>query len=262
MKMRTIIAIITTLLALYFTASYYLYSQASNILYEYQHSKNLTYTVPTEHASVTNSSGDQLDILTTKNPGSQTHFLYLHGTWGRLPYIINDLTRYGSVWTVAYPGYSESTGTSNTAKVNEAAEIALSQMNKAGIPNSSIVVLGHSLGGSPALLLAGKHADLKQVITVNTFYSMQKRCQREYSVLCIFTRGVHPSNIYARTTKAPVLILHSKDDTGIPYQDSEELEKIISSPIHSFKLITGAHETIPVDLIMKHAGVSSVPTVE
>jgi len=245
------IIILLSLSFLWVTASYYLYTQAVKIVYEPQYSKDLVYKVETTTEFTNNSAGEKLDLLFTKKADSDKYFLYLSGNVGRLPYIVEGLSEYQNLLSVAYPGYSLSQGAPNTDKVNEAAEIALKYLNDKGITNDKITVFGHSLGGSPSLYLASKHADLNKVIIVNTFYSMQKMCEIEYSILCVFASSIHPSNTYAKQAKAPIIHYHNPKDEKIPFAQGQELNKIIASQ-NSFYEISGTHGEFPVDEALRY----------
>jgi dienelactone hydrolase len=239
------------LVVLWFSASFYLLTQAQQVIYDEEYSKYLDFSNSYQKATVKNSSNENLDLLIGEKSETKNYFLYLHGTWGRLPYIVDGLTEYGSVYSIAYPGFSDSQGSSSTDKVNESAELALKYMNDKGIKNEQITVLGHSLGGSPALYLSAKHENLNKVVIINTFYSMKAMCEKQYSILCIFAGGVHPSIDYAKQAKAPIVHLHSPTDEFIPFKQGCELEQNIASKNHSFHQIKGTHGEFNVDEVMK-----------
>lgn len=259
---------IALLLCLWLGGSFYLYTQSTKVIYEIDKSKNLIINTSYSKVSVKNSKNDNLDFLislkkTNPNiPGTglkqdislvdqNNWILYLHGTWGRLPYIIEGLNDYSNVLSVSYPGYSDSTGSSNTDLVNETAVLGLEYLNKTfGIENKNITVLGHSLGGSPAFHLASKYENLKSVVTVNTFTSMQKMCERQYYILCIFSGEIHPSYRYAKEARSRMKIIHNPKDEFIPQTMGKELDGLVKSP-HKFYEISGTHGTFPVPELIK-----------
>jgi dienelactone hydrolase len=255
-NLKKIIISIIALIVLWLVASFYLLTQAQQVIYDEEFSKYLDYSNSYQKVTIKNSANENLDLLVGEKPNAKNTFLYLHGTWGRLPYIVDGLSEYGSVYSIAYPGFSDSQGTSSTDKVNESAELALKYMNDKGIKNEQITVVGHSLGGSPALYLSTKHENLNKVVIVNTFYSMKAMCEKQYSILCVFAGGVHPSIDYAKQAKAPIVHLHSPTDEFIPFKQGFELEQNLASKTHSFHQIKGTHGEFNLDEAMKKAGVS------
>ncbi len=70
----------------------------------------------------------------------------------------------------AYPGYHESEGKSTVDSVHETAVLAYEWLvQKKGFAENKITILGHSLGGSPAIYLAAKKPQAKQLVIINTF---------------------------------------------------------------------------------------------
>jgi predicted alpha/beta-fold hydrolase len=237
-------------------ASACLFTQAQQVIYDEEYSKNLDYSIEYQKVVIKNSSNENLDLIIAEKANSKNYFLYLHGTWGRLPYIVDGLHEYGNLYSVAYPGFSDSQGVSNTDKVNEAAEISLKYMNEKGIKNEQITIVGHSLGGSPALYLASKHENLGKVVIINTFYSMKAMCEKQYAILCVFASSIHPSIDYAKQAKSRIVHFHSPTDEFIPFKQGYELEQNITSPSHTFRQIKGTHGEFNVDEVMKKSGIT------
>jgi hypothetical protein len=244
------ISLISLLLIIWLGASYYLYTQASTIVYEYSRSKDLKFEVPSIDKKILKlDNGEQIGLQIVPNSNTDKYILYLAGNWGPLPPIVKDLSKYANVAFVYYPGYGESNGKSNTNLVNQSAEKALNYLQNQGIANNQITVFGHSLGGSPSLYLASKYSDLNQVIVVNSFYSIQKMCELQYSILCVFAGDVHPSYKYAREAKSNILHFHSPTDEFIPFKQGQLLDKEIKSK-HEFIEISGSHGEPKIDEIM------------
>jgi predicted esterase len=256
LSIKKIIIGLITIIIVWLSTSAYLFTQAQQVIYDEEYSKNLDFTAPYQKTFIKNSANEDIDLLIAQKPNSRNYFLYLHGTWGRLPYIVDGLYEYGDVYSVAYPGFSDSQGISDTNKVNESAVLALKYMNEKGIKNEQITIIGHSLGGSPALYLSSKYENLNKVVIINTFYSMKAMCEKQYSVLCIFASSIHPSAEYAKESKAPIVHLHSPNDEFIPFKQGFELEKSIKSQNHTFHQIKGTHGEFSVDEVMKKSNIT------
>jgi hypothetical protein len=166
----------------------------------------------------------KISMLEIENPSSDNVILYLHGNAGRLEHFYDDLTVMGSVYSPAYPGYSESEGSPTMENVYETAMVSYNYLvNVKKIPENRIVIFGHSLGGSVATYLASKKEKAKRLVLVNTFSSIQSMCFRTANVLCGLTGGTFNSAENAKNVKTPVTQFAYKGDTTIPFAEGEKL---------------------------------------
>lgn len=151
-------------------------------------------------------------------------FLYLHGNSGRINDYFAGLTQYGNVLSVAYPGYHESEGDPSTEKVYEASTLAFDWLvDVKKVAPEDIVIIGHSMGGSPAVYLAGQRPKANRVILVNTFSSIQSMCYRDYTIFCVFAGGILNSASNAPNVKIPVRQFVYGDDLTVPADEGRKL---------------------------------------
>lgn len=243
--------ILFSLLTVWLGASYYLYTQSTKVIYETEHSKDLKFNLPTTQDYTSLKSGEKIDVLSINNQSSSQYILYLHGNWGRLPGLMESMSKYANVVSVSDPGYSQSTGNSDTDKVNATAVAGIDWLRAKGIADNRITVIGHSLGGSPSIYLATQYPNLNRVVTINSFFSMQKMCEIQYKILCIFAGDIHPSNKYAPNIKANFIQVHSTEDEFIPYTQGKELNKLITAKNY-FVDIKGKHGGPNFDEVVKN----------
>jgi pimeloyl-ACP methyl ester carboxylesterase len=253
-----IFLIIISLFA-WLTGSLYLLSQSKNLIYQTNQSKNLEYTVDVYSEFLTLKTGETIELLITKpkitrpkNIDSQI-ILYFHGNAGRLPINIQQLAKFGTVISPAYPGYSKSTGHSSTEKIHDTIQATLDWLESQDFDPQKVTIFGHSLGGSAAIYAATKYPQAKQLILVNTFYSIQRQCQLEYKILCIFTGSIHNSaNIAPNINpQIPLHHFHNPEDELIPYSDGQELFELMPNNKKVFKDIDGTHGDIDATWIME-----------
>jgi pimeloyl-ACP methyl ester carboxylesterase len=197
---------------------------------------------------IRNSAGQNLSLWELQNPKTDSVILYLHGNSGRINDFMPDLyTAGGTVYSIAYPGYHESEGSPTPDSVNEAAVLAYDEIvNKKGIPESKITILGHSMGGSPATYLASVRPNAKKLVLINTFSSVQSMCMRQLSILCAFTGKVFNSASLAKDVKIPVRQFAYKNDLNVPFNEGEKLyENFTGTTNKSFTIMDKNTHTYP-----------------
>lgn len=262
--MKKVLRIISSLIFIWLAVSAGLYFLSGKIIYETSFSRGQKFNIPYEQIFVKNAAGEKIDMMWApfpsplmgggdqgRNAGVVRTYLYLHGNAGRLPFIVEGLAKEGSVLAPAYPGFSGSEGRSNTKNINETVDLSMDLLRAKGIEDKDIVVFGHSLGGSPAVYAAAKYPDLGLVVLVNTFYSVQKMCEAQYYIFCLFSGGIHDTAAIAPLAKAPIRQFHDLNDNVVPFEQGEALFKILGSPDKKFMVLPGSHSDFDVGNIIK-----------
>ena len=216
--------LVSSILLIWLVLSLFLYSQASTLVFNNKVSwapvPNYGYNL----SFIKNSAGQNISVWEFKNTTSDKVILYLHGNAGRIGDFFVDLNTIGTVYSPAYPGYHESEGSPNTENVYEAAELTYNWLvNDKKIDPKKIIILGHSMGGSPAVNLASKHPEAKKLILVNTFSSVQSMCFRDFTILCGFAGDILNTAKYAPDVKIPVRHFVYKRDLTVPPEEGRKL---------------------------------------
>ena len=253
------ISILSVLLIIWLAASYYLFTQAQTLVYEIEAQEFVEFEsnrLNFERVTVSNADNESIEILVIEKWGageSDKTYLYLHGNVGRLEYILNDLSAFGDVISPAYPGYHLSEGSPDTKKIYEAVDLTINYLiNEKGLEPSDIIVLGHSLGGNPSIYAATQYPDLDRVILVNTFYNIQKMCEREYSILCTFSGSIHNTAKIAPNTQTIIRHFHNQNDDHVPFEQGEDLyQRIGSDDKKFFDNIDGTHGVFNVEDVVQ-----------
>ena len=248
---KRIIKTLIVLVVLWLLACYALLIISPKMIYKTDKSKNTLFEQKLVQEFRKNNGGDNIDILWIPNDTAKITYLYLHGNAGRLPKLISDLHLFGNICSPAYPGYSKSTGEPNTENIYETVDVALKYLKEKNIDLKNIVVIGHSMGGSPAMYAATHYPELKKVITVNTFYSMKKMCEEKYNIFCLFGGSLLNTSSIAPNAKAPVLVCHSHTDSLIPFAQGEMLFKLVGSHEKEFREISGTHSEFDMSQVLK-----------
>lgn len=250
-RLKRILITFTVLLTVWLVACYAMLIISPKIIFKTDKSKNTVFNLPPVQEFRTNKAGDKVDILWIPNDTAKITYIYFHGNVGRLPKVIDDLHPFGNVCSPSYPGYSKSTGEPTTDNIYETVDMTIKFLKEKNIDLKNVVVIGHSMGGSPAMYAAVHYPELKKVITVNTFYSIQKMCEEQYKIFCIFGGSILNTASFAPDAKAPILVCHNPADSLIPFAQGEKLYKLVGSQQKEFRKISGTHSEFNMTEVLK-----------
>ena len=129
-----------------------------------------------------------------------------------------------------YRGFGPTPGLASESGMYEDSEAAYQDLLRRGVPPDRIILLGHSLGSGPAVLLATRHKAAALVL-FGAFTSIPDAAADRYPYLPVRLAVAIQFNSLARIgdVHMPVIIAHSRGDTLIPYA-------------HALKLIAAANE--------------------
>ena len=135
-----------------------------------------------------------------------------------------------NVLEIDYRGFGPTPGRPSETGMDEDAEAAYQALLGRGVAPDRIIVLGHSLGSGPAVLLATRHTAAALVL-FGAFTSIPDAAAARYPYLPVrLAVGVKFDSL-ARigNVHMPIVIAHSREDTLIPYS-------------HALKLFAAANE--------------------
>ena len=172
--------------------------------------------------------------------------LFFHGNAGNISHRLESLQIFNilglSTFIFDYRGYGRSEGKASEQGTYLDAEAAWRYLTvKRGIPEQEIVFFGRSLGASIAAHQAMNTAP-KALILESAFTSVPDVGARRYPFLPVrwLARFQYDTAEYLQSTAAPVLIIHSAQDTVIPFENGRELFTTANEP-KSFLQINGGH---------------------
>jgi fermentation-respiration switch protein FrsA (DUF1100 family) len=124
------------------------------------------------------------------------------------------------VFAYDYPGYGVSTGTPNEESTQRAIMACWKHLTASGIPPSSLIITGRSVGGGPSVWLASQTEPAGLVLlspfksTFTTAFDLP---------FPLFPRDRFPNLARIRSFDRPLLVIHGEDDEVIPVSHGQAL---------------------------------------
>ena len=192
-----------------------------------------------ENVFFPNSNGDTLNawFFTPDSNYNGITIYFLHGNAGNLIYnnqFVPPFVRAGfQVLTIDYSGFGFSEGKATRKNVLKDANDGLKYlMSRKDIKYDKLVIYGQSLGGHLAVVVAEKNQDKIDGLIIEGAFSSHKDIASEKVPLLgrIFTREMYSAEKSIPKITKPVLIIHSTEDTTIPYSHGERLYELATEP--------------------------------
>lgn len=135
-----------------------------------------------------------------------------------------------SALNIDYRGFGLTAGVASEASMYADAEAGLGAILQRGVPPERIIVLGHSLGSGPAVVLATRHP-IAALVLFGAFTSIPDAAADRYPWLPVRYAASVRFDSLARmpAVHVPLVIAHSRFDTTIPYS-------------HALRLYAAAHD--------------------
>ncbi len=215
-----------------------------------------------------NTSEDEHNVhgIIVKNT-SKKYLLFCHGNAGNITtqkHIISMFSKYINVVIFDYTGYGKSIGFRPSEQIikNNAINVWNYLTQDLDVYPDDITIMGESLGASVAIWLTAFLANSYKIepnalIIQSAFSSLSNMIPNIPIVnfLKPFTREYNcEENIKMIKDGTRVLVIHSTDDTMVPFQHGVQLyncilaDKITSSNVE-FHSMTGGHNTLNFDRI-------------
>lgn len=201
-----------------------------------------------EEVAPATSDGVKLSGWFVPAKNARAVVLFFHGNGGNLSHrldtlkLLHDLRL--STFIFDYRGYGKSEGTPSeegTYRDAEAAWAYLTDVRR--IPADRIVFFGRSLGGAVAAHLAREHSP-RALILESTFTSIPDMGAEMYPFLPVrvLSRFEYDTGDVLPKLHCPVLIVHSPEDTLVPFSHGKKLFEAANEP-KRFLEISGSHNS-------------------
>jgi fermentation-respiration switch protein FrsA (DUF1100 family) len=162
-------------------------------------------------------------------------FLVAHGNGGNLSHRLGlaaVLLRTGAnVLLFDYRGYGRSDGVPGEQGTYRDAEAALAWLRGRGFASTNVIAWGESLGGAVATELATRHP-LAGLVLQSSFTSTPDLGKELFPWLPVHTLAHYRYETLRKlpALKLPVLVLHSRHDTIIPFHHGERNFAAVTGP--------------------------------
>ena len=181
-------------------------------------------------------------------PGQPT-LLYFHGNGGGLAERADRFRHFmGQGWGVymmAYRGYAGSTGYPTEANNIADARRAYDALVQEGVPASSIILYGESLGTNVATRMAAEKASAGLILEA-PYTSVLEIALTDYPFLPVrlLLSDRYETDKVIPQVRVPLLILHGKQDDVIPVAMAHKLHKLANEPKRVVILPEGEHSDL------------------
>ncbi len=234
--------IIKSFLFIYCSVGLYLFFFADQLIFIPSSS---SYSNNDNILKLTTANKNQIATRYLPNPQADYIILYVHGNaedLGEIEFRLQQLHQQGfALFAYDYPGYGNSTGKPTEKNVYLAINAVYNYLIKTlNIPPNKIIVYGRSVGGGSALKLAANYP-VAGVILESTF-TTPFRVVIPFPIFP-FEKFDNIKNI--KQINCPILIMHGKQDSIIPFSHSQKLFQIASLPKLSFWVDEANHNNLP-----------------
>jgi len=216
----------------------YIYLYQRNLLYHpldngYQEDKiNFDY----KEIFIQNKEGIKLKAwLHEKDLINKKTIIFFHGNAGNLRnrnYKLNELSKFDiNFLIVAYRGFSGNQGKPSEQGLYEDARSTLDWLKIKGVKEKNLILYGESLGTAIAIEIA-QNKDLAGIILESPFTSMVELAQKYYPVLPVkfLLKDKYETIKKLPNINSPILVLHGKLDSIVPFSMSEKLFEKAKKP--------------------------------
>ena len=164
-----------------------------------------------------------------------------------------------AVLATEYGDFGTNTDKMTEKVIKKQTEMAIEYLNKKGIPNENIGVIGFSMGSFPAIEMASKNKNLNFLVLISPFNSLRNEVDLltkgttirlpkllKYSIdkfpfLLNHIDNIFKTNKKLKSIEAPVYLIHSANDKIVPKKSTEDIAKKVLNLKQFIILEKGGH---------------------
>ena len=248
---RRLFIIVIAFLVLYSLASGMLYLKQDELVYKVnavnQKINNTPRSIGLEYDEVTLTTADKVRLHAWYVPVKQSRatVLYMHGNASNISHCLDSIAMLHAMqlntFIFDYRGFGQSEGIPNEAGTYLDADAAWDFLRtQKNLSSKQVIVYGRSLGGAIATYIADKNPPCLLILE-STFTSVPDLGSERYPWLPVrwLAKIKYDSLQRISHIKAPLLVMHSPQDSVIPYLHGERLFAKASSPKQWLQLAGG-----------------------
>ena len=202
-----------------------------------------------EEVYIPTTDGATLNALLFKKENSKGLVFYFKGNtrsikgWGK--FSRDFLSKDFDFFVFDYRGFGKSKGKRSERNFHKDGHAAYEWLLKHHYKEENIIIYGRSMGSGFAARIASRH-NPKMLILDSPYYSlyhMAKRFLPFFPVMSIFNYHVR-TDIFIRSIRCPIFIIHGMKDRLIPYRHSLLLQKL-NKRIQLIRIKKAGHNNLP-----------------
>lgn len=201
-----------------------------------------------EDIKLSTKDGETLHGWFVPHPSAQATLLFCHGNAGNISHRLDSIQLFHglglNVLIFDYRGYGLSSGTTTEQGTYRDVDAAWNHLvEERGIPPESIILFGRSLGAAVIADLAARTRP-GAVILESAFSSVPDMAARIYPWLPVrwLASYRYDNADKIRKIQAPVLVIHSRGDDIIPFEQGERLFSLANEPRQMLELEGGHND--------------------
>ena len=252
MSMSTLLHLLLIVVIAWCALALYVFLMQSRLIYYPTIPARTIETTPAqiglefEDITLDTSDGEKLHAWFIPSPGAHSTLLFAHGNAGNISHRLDSIQVFHdlglNVLIFDYRGYGQSTGSCNEHGTYRDIEAAWTHLTETrGIEPARIILFGRSLGAAVVADLATR-VEPAAVILESAFLSVPDMAARIYPWLPARWLARYRYDNAEKVTRInrPLLIIHSRDDEIIPYEQGVRLFQLASTP-KQFLELAGRH---------------------
>ena len=229
---------IILVISVYLILLIFLYFYQGKLLYHpnvnsYTEVNNLIPKI--EKVTITTSDNHHLLGWFHKKDFSKKTILFLHGNAGSLENRIYKLNHFENFdlnfLIIAWRGFNGNSGKPNEKGLYDDAKSAVNWLKSVGIKEESIILFGESLGTAVAIEIA-QNQNFAGIVLESPFTSMVEMGKKYYSFfpVSLLLKDRYESTKKIKNIHIPVLVMHGKKDSIVPFEMGEKIYNSANSP--------------------------------
>jgi fermentation-respiration switch protein FrsA (DUF1100 family) len=252
MSLNSILYILLVIFGVYCALALYVFVMQPKLIYYPDMPTRTVEATPAvidldfEELTLDTTDGEQLHAWFIPHPQARATLLFAHGNAGNIAHRLDSIRFFHerglNVLIFDYRGYGQSTGKTTEDGTYRDAEAAWSYLTKTrGIEPGKVILFGRSLGAAVVADLATR-VEPAAVILESAFTSVPDMAARIYPWLPVRWLASYRYDNSEKVTriKQPLLIIHSRGDEIIPFEQGERLFQLAGEP-KQFLELRGRH---------------------
>ena len=200
-----------------------------------------SYTRLPGEVKILSGAGEHINAVYLEHPAAEYTILFSHGNAEDLGNVVPFMELFHergySVLMYDYRGYGTSEGSPSYNKVRKDASAAYRWLTETqGIPPGQIIAHGRSLGGAVAVWTAAHHP-VAGLIIESSFVS----AFRVKTVVALLPWDKFNSVKELKKVNCPVLVMHGKNDSILPFWHGKKLYEAAPAPKQNFWIVDAEH---------------------